>query len=103
MSDLQTNGLEQYITAPEAVTLEHYDEMLNVLPPQNWKRLGVFPGEYFQLCEFYAGNVTSYFVKLDDSQCFEFRDYAWLHPQQVREKIEKVIDVAALLKRFNGS
>ncbi|OAI04891.1 DUF1419 domain-containing protein [Methylomonas methanica] len=98
MSVLITQDFDHYVTAPEAVTVERYDEMLNVLPPQNWKRLGGFPGEFFQLCEFYAGDVTSYFVKLDDSRCFAFRDHAWLHPQQVREKIETVIDVADLLK-----
>jgi len=70
MSHLKTNVLAQYVTTPEAVTIDRYDEMLNVSPPENWKRLGGFPGEYFQLCEYYAGNVTSYFVKLDDSRCF---------------------------------
>ncbi|MCQ8105832.1 hypothetical protein NP603_16340 [Methylomonas sp. SURF-1] len=93
MSQLKTNVLAQYVTAPEAVTIDRYDEMLNVLPPENWKRLGGFPGEYFQLCEYYAGNVTSYFVKLDDSRCFTFRDCAWLNPQQVLDKIADVVGI----------
>lgn len=93
MHDLTTNVFALYITAPESVTFDHYDEMLNVLPPENWKRLGCFPGEYFQLCEYYAGNVTSYFVKLDDSRCFTFRDFAWLNPQQVLDKIGHIAGI----------
>ncbi|MDD2799853.1 MAG: hypothetical protein PHE96_00185 [Methylococcales bacterium] len=93
MSDLKTNDLEQYVTAPEAVTIDRYNEMLNVLPPENWRWLSGFLGEYFQLSEYYAGNVTTYFVQLDDSRCFTFRDSAWLNPQQVLDKIADVVGI----------
>lgn len=59
------------IQAPERITEERWDEMLNVLPPHWWvNRDGE---ESFRICEAYSGCVRSCFVRLVDGSMWECR------------------------------
>jgi hypothetical protein len=87
---VEVNSIKQPVTE---ITEETFDEMLCVLPPENWNALPG-GGQFFQLMEYYSENVTSYYVEVansEDSEYFTFRDKAWLKPKEVRQKIESFL------------
>jgi hypothetical protein len=55
----------RYCTGPQLITQERYEEMLNVLPPENWQR-GV-GYSCFRLSERLCGAIASFFVRIGDS------------------------------------
>jgi hypothetical protein len=55
----------RYCRGPERISQEHYEEMLNVLPPENWQR-GV-GYSCFRLSERLSGAIASFFVRVGDS------------------------------------
>jgi len=55
----------RYCTGPKRITQERYEEMLNVLPPENWRR-GVGYG-CFRLSERLSGTIASFFLRIGDS------------------------------------
>jgi hypothetical protein len=55
----------RYCQGPKRISLERYEEMLNVLPPENWQR-GVGFG-FFRLSERLSGAIASFFVRIGDS------------------------------------
>jgi hypothetical protein len=55
----------RYCTGPKRITQERYEEMLNVLPPENWQR-GV-GYSCFRLSERLCGAIASFFVRIGDS------------------------------------
>lgn len=55
----------QYCTGPRRINQERYEEMLNVLPPENWQR-GV-GYSCFRLSERLSGTIASFFVRIGDS------------------------------------
>jgi hypothetical protein len=55
----------QYCRGPQRISHERYEEMLNVLPPENWHR-GVGFG-CFRLSERLCGTIASFFVRIGDS------------------------------------
>ncbi len=71
---------QEYITNPSPITFDRFHEMLEVLPPQNWHNNGKI--EYFQMCEYYTGNITSYFACYE-KQYFTFRNIADLSVEAV--------------------
>lgn len=77
-----------------------YTEALECLPPQNWHTLPG-GGEFFQMCEYYAENYTTYHVGVlfsDKSKpWFTFRDHAWLNRQDVRKLIDDFLLGEALM------
>jgi len=53
---------EAFITPWSEIDEERYDDMLNVLPPENWQSVdGV---QIFRMCEYYTSNITSHFAKI---------------------------------------
>lgn len=54
----------RYCTGPQRITQERYEEMLNVLPPENWQR-GV-GYSCFRLSERLSGAIASFFVRIGD-------------------------------------
>ena len=60
-------------------TEQTYNDMLEVLPPENWQRFGRLHGkhfEYFQMCEYDCGQITRYYVQ-HGQRYFTFADIAW--------------------------
>ena len=55
----------RYCQGPERISQERYEEMLNVLPPENWQR-GV-GYSCFRLSERLSGAIASFFVRIGDS------------------------------------
>jgi hypothetical protein len=55
----------RYCQGPRRISKERYEEMLNVLPPENWRR-GVGYG-CFRLSERLSGAIASFFVRIGDS------------------------------------
>lgn len=52
----------RHCRGPEPISKEHYEEMLNVLPPENWTRNGDI--ECFRLSERLDGPIATFFVKV---------------------------------------
>jgi hypothetical protein len=71
--------IEAVVTPPKEITLEHYTEMLEVLPPLKWTARG--GAESFRLSEFYTSTVARTYVRLRDSnRCFEMlEEYGVTH------------------------
>ena len=55
----------RYCQGPERISQERYEEMLNVLPPENWQRGVGF--SCFRLSERLSGAIASFFVRIGDS------------------------------------
>lgn len=55
----------RYCQGPERISQERYEEMLNVLPPENWQR-GV-GYSCFRLSERLSGAIASFFLRIGDS------------------------------------
>jgi hypothetical protein len=77
-----------YRTKPALTTEDRFNDMLDCLPPQNWKNIN--GGCYFQMCEFLAGNITAYFACKNNAY-YTWNDTAWLKPQQVEEILSQII------------
>lgn len=65
-------------------TMEHYWEMLDVLPPENWKRFSLHGKhfEFFQMSEWISGQITRYFVRHGD-RYYTFADTAWINSSAI--------------------
>jgi hypothetical protein len=61
----QAASRARYCTGPKRISKEHYEEMLNVLPPENWTR-GVGYSS-FRLSERLSGSIASFFIRIGDS------------------------------------
>lgn len=59
---------------PEEIAEEKWIEMLEVLPPQNWKHSK--RGESFELCEHTSGRITGIYVRLG-GKFYAFQGLAW--------------------------
>ena len=55
----------RYCQGPKRISQERYEEMLNILPPENWRR-GV-GYSCFRLSERLSGTIASFFVRIGDS------------------------------------
>lgn len=75
---------ENHCTEPSPITEEQWEDALEALPPQDWKRVnGV---ESFKFMEYYWGNVTSIYCKTGKG-CFVFKGRASMSAAEVAEKI----------------
>lgn len=55
-------AIAKFATPVREITEEEYDEMLNVLPPENWVRRNGW--SVFRMCEYYTGRITSHYVSM---------------------------------------
>lgn len=60
-----------HVTDPKRIDESHFHEMLNIMPPRDWRRDGY--GESFKLSELVTGRIGSIFVQIDDRH-FTFQD-----------------------------
>lgn len=75
---------ESHCTEPSHITLEQWNDALDVLPPQDWNTAnGV---ESFKFMEHYWGDVTSIYCKTGKG-CFVFKGRASMSADEVAEKI----------------
>ncbi len=58
-------------TVPVEISEERYNDMLEVLPPEDWQRTGY--GDSFKLCERTSGRITSIFARVG-TRYFSFND-----------------------------
>jgi hypothetical protein len=65
---------------PEEITEEKFHDQLGCLPPENWKQIP--GGEYFQMCEYWSGNITSYYARCN-GKFYTFMTEAWKKPAEV--------------------
>lgn len=75
---------DSHCTEPSHITLEEWEDALEALPPQDWKRVnGV---EYFKFLEHQYGDVTNIYCKTGKG-CFVFKGRASMSGEDVAEKI----------------
>jgi hypothetical protein len=55
---------QKFLTPARQITPERFDEMLNVMPPENWKRETGF--QHFRMMEYTSGDYTEQFAKRGD-------------------------------------
>lgn len=53
----------QYCNGVSEIDLDQYEEMLNVLPPFDWRGIGS-GNESFKMCERISGNLTQIFCRI---------------------------------------
>lgn len=76
-------------TPATKTTKDQYWCALEVLPPQNWKHFPNGEGDYFQMSEYWSGDITTYYANYK-GEYYEFMDNAWMTPSQVLEKINGI-------------
>lgn len=76
-------------TPATKTTSEQYWYALEVLPPQNWKHFPNGEGDYFQMSEYWSGDITTYYANYK-GEYYTFMDNAWMTPSQVLEKINGI-------------
>lgn len=67
---LLANHYASLKTAPQPITAERFDEMLGILPPCRWHKVGGFT--VFHVSEHLTGPLVSWFAKTSDGQYWEF-------------------------------
>ena len=50
----------KYLTEATEISETDYDDMLGVLPPENWTRTGEF--EHFRMCEYMTSDITAQYA-----------------------------------------
>lgn len=82
-------------TEPEEITEAQWYEALEVLPPMHWgKWLGV---ESFCMCEFYSGNMTNIYARLN-GKFWRFMDDAYMGGEAIARKVAAAAQAAPLEK-----
>lgn len=76
-------------TPATKTTNEQYWYALEVLPPQNWKHFPNGEGDYFQMSEYWSGDITTYYANYK-GEYYTFMDNAWMTPDEVLEKINGI-------------
>lgn len=79
-------------TLPVEITEARYFEMLEVLPPEDWKSSS--DGSSFKLCEYLSGLITSIYVAMGP-RYFAFNDLATLPHAAIMQKVKDSLEVAA--------
>ncbi len=75
----------KHITPVSETDAEYFNEMLNVLPPSQWRDLGSF--EHFFLCERISGSIVLYLVRAG-KRYFKFQDKAGMTSAEIRSRID---------------
>lgn len=65
------------------ISEERFQEMLEVLPPENWRNTGNF--EMFRMCEYMIGNYTSHFLRIRDEYFEAIREAGLTIPEAVKQ------------------
>ena len=78
-----------YIKAPVEITRARFWEMLEILPPKNWRQHR--DSESFMMIEHTIGNITSIFVRLE-LRYFEMTGDASLTHDEIMAKIDNFIE-----------
>jgi hypothetical protein len=76
---------EKHITQVEETTFDYFDEMLNVLPPCQWRRDRDF--EHFFLSERISGSIVLYLVRAGN-RYFKFQDRERMASADIRKRID---------------
>lgn len=79
---------EKVVSNWEEITEDRFDEMLNVLPPENWIRQGKY--QEFRMCEYYTSDITSHYFKFGDRYFAALRRNTEKFDQHFKE-IEKIV------------
>ncbi|MDT8992809.1 hypothetical protein RQP54_18190 [Curvibacter sp. APW13] len=83
---------EKHITAVEEATGEYFNEMLNVLPPCQWRRDRDF--EHFFLSERISGSIVLYLVRAGE-RYFKFQDRERMESADIRKRIDNYLATTA--------
>ena len=73
---------------PVEITRERFWEMLEVLPPEDWRSNG--DHETFKLMEYTSGNITAIFCRIGE-RYWEMQDSVFLSSAQIVEKCRALI------------
>ena len=64
MTRIETAQNSAYFIPWHEITEERHDEMLNVLPPEKWERVGDV--RIFRMSEYYTSDITSHYAQVGD-------------------------------------
>jgi hypothetical protein len=78
---------QQRITAPAEISYERFDDLLNVLPPCKWRRLG--GAEAFHMVERITHDIVTWCVRIGE-KCYSFDDTDKLTTEQAIEKVRPI-------------
>jgi hypothetical protein len=78
----------KYVHGPKEITAERFEEMLNVLPPEGWKRST--GSQSFKICERMTANLTAIFCEIG-GRYFELCDDARNSHEWIVRECQKVI------------
>lgn len=76
------------ITKPVEITADQFEEMLNILPPKNWRQGGGW--ESFMMVEHQTDDITGIYVHVRQgagSRYFAFYDSCKIHVPEIQEKV----------------
>jgi hypothetical protein len=76
----------QFLSGPEEITEERFQEMLNILPPVGWKNDS--DGESFKICERTAGRLTAIFIRIGERYATLTDDIRTPHQECCRRAAE---------------
>ena len=79
---------ESYKQPPVEIDAERYNEMLEVLPPEQWHGIGEHT-ESFKLSERTSGNITAIFCRIGE-RYFEMQDSVFMKHAAIVAACEKV-------------
>ena len=85
IAQLEALAEKKYITEPIEVDEERFLDMLEILPPMNWKQST--EGEAFMICEMNYSHYTNIFCQIKD-RYFEFSDSRFLTLDQIIKKVK---------------
>ena len=85
IAEIEALAQKKYITEPVEVDEERFMDMLEILPPMNWKQ--TTEGEVFMMCEMNYSHYTNIFCQIKD-RYFEFSDSRFLTLDQIINKVK---------------
>ena len=74
-----------FIEPVSETSQEIYDEMMCILPPENWKQIP--GGSFFQMMEYITGDITRYYAYCN-GKFYTFIDKAWMTQWQVMQLLK---------------
>ncbi len=86
LDELNKVYIDGRVTLPRKITLEHYNEMLNILPPCKWMDYSYYSG--FHVVERITGNLVSWYFSYGN-ECYTFDDYSNSSPEHLISKLHK--------------
>lgn len=75
------------ITNPEEISIERWEEMLEVLPPCRWNTYAGYSG--FHVSERYTGDLVSWYFK-KNGKAYTFMDSCFLTYDQIAAKLATI-------------